>query len=96
MPLVDKQRYGGHGNLMSLRLSRPVQKDCEGDDLDDPKFDAVNDPVRVETSSTHTISFPAARKTVTYLYSDFFTRWSQPADPKISKSRKFRKSGFLE
>ena len=81
---------------MPKSLSCPVQKDYQGDDLDHPEFDAVNDPVGVETSPTHTISFPAARKTVAHSYSDFFIRWSQPADLKISKIRKFRKSSFLK
>jgi hypothetical protein len=39
----------------------PIQKDDEGEDLDGPKLDVVNDPVRIETSSTHTISYPAER-----------------------------------
>src|SRR5690348_7757363 len=44
--------------LMPERLSRPVQKDDQGDDLDGPKLDVVNDPVRIEaaTESGHKIS----------------------------------------
>ena len=37
----------------------PVQKDDQGNDLDGPKFDAVNNSMRIKTLSTHTISYPA-------------------------------------
>ncbi len=48
--------------FMPEGFSRPVKKDDQGDDLDGPEFDAMEQPVRVKPvgSSTHTISFPAA------------------------------------
>jgi hypothetical protein len=40
--------------LVEQGLASPVQKNDEGDDLDAPELEVVDDPVRVETSSVHT------------------------------------------
>ena len=39
----------------------PVEENDQGHNLDSPKLNVVNDPVRIKTLSTHTISWPAVR-----------------------------------
>jgi hypothetical protein len=46
----------------------PVEEHNQGDDLNGPKFDAVDDPVWVESASAHTISSSRLKEIVIEKY----------------------------
>jgi hypothetical protein len=78
--------------LVPKRTAEPLQKQDQDRDLDGPILNLVDDPMGVETRSTHTISYPAVRKIVPTLLQGASLQTVAPAgEPKISKKQKQKK-----